>query len=65
MTLVGLGWVYFGVLNPNLTAAADGGLGPLLPSDTLKSMNLLDEPESPRESYTSEQPKQVTSNKLM
>lgn len=39
-------------------AAADGGLGPLLASETLRSMNLLEVPESPRESYTSEQPTQ-------
>jgi hypothetical protein len=44
-------------------AAADGGLGPLLASETLRSMNLLEIPESPRESYTSEQPTQVHCHK--
>jgi hypothetical protein len=40
-------------------AAADGG-GLPLPFQTLRSMNLLDAPESPRGSYTSEQPTQVS-----
>ena len=30
-----------------------------LPFQTLRSMNLLDLPDSPRDSYTSEQPTQV------
>ncbi len=46
-------------------AAADGGLGPLLASETLRSMNLLEVPESPRESYTSEQPTQVRSDEIL
>jgi hypothetical protein len=46
-------------------AAADGGLGPLLASETLRSMNLLEVPESPRESYTSEQPTQVRSGAVL
>ena len=36
----------------------------MLPSDPLTAMNLLETPESPRDSYTSEQPKQVGSGKL-
>ncbi len=36
----------------------------MLPTDPLTAMNLLETPESPRDSYTSEQPKQVGSGKL-
>ena len=40
-------------------AAADPG-GATLPIETLRAMTLLEAPDSPRESYRSEQPAQVT-----